>query len=889
MWCDALAHAHEAGIVHRDIKPDNVFMVGKSALVTDFGVSKALAPSDPSTPVTGVGITLGTPGYMSPEQASGDRSLDHRADVYAVGVLAYELLAGRRPFEGTSFQQLLVAQAVETPVPLGEIRPDIPPPLAAIVMRCLEKHPADRFPGAGELLAALEAVGSGSHSFAALPAGRPPRAGFRWAVAGALGIAVLALAGLGLRRRAEPALGAGHAATVALLPPDYYQHDSTGSALLADLVDRISNNLGQVSGLTVVNYMSAGALFRRGAAPTLRQVGEQLGVEHLVVFQPRLVNRGLRVSVQFIEAESMAQLWAAPYSPDSANFDHVVSDVVARVTHSLLGPGANVPDLPTSARARREGAHSAFLAGKQALRRRTPEGIAEAIRFFELAVRNDSTHAEALGRLATALGLQLAYGYQTTIPAYATAARALGLAERAVRLAPDQGEPIGFLAYIEYLTFGPIDKVREDFERAIRMRAAEADVAGWHALMLLREGKTEESLTQAQRALDLDPMSSPRHLNLALPALAVGRLALAAIEAHRAGELEPELRRPRQIEGLALLLQNRPADCVTIDLYPYLGVKAVCLAALGRTREARALVDSLHRIVESETGDAVYRRGHRRAGAGDLVRLERRGRADPPVCAAGVFGFSSRHRPPGSPLRGLREGGAGPPVPGGGPAASGGSVAQSAGTAATDRNIPGRHSAGAPWLRRRRRRNPAAAALWRRSRADLTGKQVGAGVPPAEVMRVMEGIESAGGAVIGPYREPLGGHWQVIAALPLEAIEPTPYQRDLSEPHVARLADAMEKLGRYMDPIVVVPADGKYWTPNGHHRLAALRSMGARAVLAVVAPDPAVAHRILVLNTEKAHNVRERALEVIRLAEALAQLDDRPEREYATEFEEPSS
>ncbi len=170
-----------------------------------------------------------------------------------------------------------------------------------------------------------------------------------------------------------------------------------------------------------------------------------------------------------------------------------------------------------------------------------------------------------------------------------------------------------------------------------------------------------------------------------------------------------------------------------------------------------------------------------------------------------------------------------------------------------------------------------------------TARQVGGGVPPAAMMRLMESVEADGGAVIGPYREPLEGMWQLIAALPLEKVEPTPYQRDLSEPHVARLAAAMEKLGRYVDPIVVVRGeDGTYLTPNGHHRLAALRRLGARAVLAVVVPEPEVAHRILVLNTEKAHNVRERALEVIRLAEALVGLGDRPERDYATEFEEPS-
>jgi len=171
----------------------------------------------------------------------------------------------------------------------------------------------------------------------------------------------------------------------------------------------------------------------------------------------------------------------------------------------------------------------------------------------------------------------------------------------------------------------------------------------------------------------------------------------------------------------------------------------------------------------------------------------------------------------------------------------------------------------------------------------LTARQVGAGAPPAEIMRLMEAIEGDGGAVIGPYREPLGGLWQVIAALPIERVAPTPYQRDLSAPHVARLTSAIEKLGRYVDPIIVVRTEeGQYWTPNGNHRLAALNGMGARSIVALVVPEQEVAHRILILNTEKAHNVRERALEAVRLAQALAELDDRPEKEYATELEEPA-
>ena len=163
------------------------------------------------------------------------------------------------------------------------------------------------------------------------------------------------------------------------------------------------------------------------------------------------------------------------------------------------------------------------------------------------------------------------------------------------------------------------------------------------------------------------------------------------------------------------------------------------------------------------------------------------------------------------------------------------------------------------------------------------------GSPPAAVAKLAAAIRAHGGSVIGIFRDPLGGYWQVLAGLPVEKVEPTPYQRDLSDTHVARLASAIDRLGRYLDPIIAVPSpSGTYWTPNGHHRLAALRALGARTVTALVVPDAEVARRILALNTEKAHNLREKALEVSRLAEALASLDDRPEQEYETEFEEPA-
>ena len=188
-----------------------------------------------------------------------------------------------------------------------------------------------------------------------------------------------------------------------------------------------------------------------------------------------------------------------------------------------------------------------------------------------------------------------------------------------------------------------------------------------------------------------------------------------------------------------------------------------------------------------------------------------------------------------------------------------------------------------PAAKRSKRKRVAAEAASR----GLDARRVASAAPPVAVDELSRAIEEDGGAVLARYRDPLGGNWQILAALPIARVEPTPFQRDLSEAHVGRVANAIDKLGRFLDPVIAVPAtDGMYWSPNGYHRLAAMKELGAKAIIALVIPEAEVAHHILLLNTEKAHNLRERALEVVRLAEALAVLDDRPEVEFETEFEE---
>ena len=185
-----------------------------------------------------------------------------------------------------------------------------------------------------------------------------------------------------------------------------------------------------------------------------------------------------------------------------------------------------------------------------------------------------------------------------------------------------------------------------------------------------------------------------------------------------------------------------------------------------------------------------------------------------------------------------------------------------------------------------------------RKRRKLAGKAIGltatellATAVPREVEDLQRALADDGGKVLATYREPFGGHWLLLAALPIEQVEPTPYQRNLSDAHVRKLEGVIAKLGRFLDPIIVVRKESKesgtrYWTPNGNHRLSAMKTLGARCIIGLVVPETSAAYKILALNTEKAHNLRERALEVIKMYQELAALDAATEETYALEFEE---
>ena len=271
---DALAFAHAQGVVHRDIKPDNVLLSRKHALVTDFGIAKAVSEATGRQQLTTAGIALGTPIYMAPEQATADPAVDHRADIYAVGVLGYELIAGRTPFTGRTSQEVLAAHVMQPPPPLCAQRIACPPGLEAVIMRCLEKRPADRWQSADELLAQLEplATPSGGTTPAttrpveALRSPPRPSSWKKWVVpaAGLIGLAVaLALllnrgpAELQLGRRSQLTLDPGLELDPALSP------DGKLVAYTAGPLGQTRLYVRQVDGATPVAVTSAGAGFAR--------------------------------------------------------------------------------------------------------------------------------------------------------------------------------------------------------------------------------------------------------------------------------------------------------------------------------------------------------------------------------------------------------------------------------------------------------------------------------------------------------------------------------------------------------------------------------------------------------------------------------------------------
>jgi serine/threonine-protein kinase len=278
----ALSYAHKQGVVHRDIKPDNVLIADEFALVTDFGVARALSESvtQNDTRLTSGGVALGTPAYMAPEQALADPEIDHRADIYSFGVLAYEVLTGEPPFRGKSAQATLAAHVVQPPDPIDSKRTGIPPAISSIVMRCLEKKPADRPQTASDLVPIFDSASTASPSdelTPALPPATGPRA-LKWIVAA---IALLAVVSVGaymmFANRPATVATAPDYSSVAVLPLVNVGGDQKDEYFSDGMTDELTNALSKLPGLKVASRTSAYSF--KGKNANIAEIGRALNVK----------------------------------------------------------------------------------------------------------------------------------------------------------------------------------------------------------------------------------------------------------------------------------------------------------------------------------------------------------------------------------------------------------------------------------------------------------------------------------------------------------------------------------------------------------------------------------------------------------------------------------
>ena len=647
----ALAYAHERGIVHRDIKPDNILLSGGAAAVTDFGVAKAVVAaarsggfrsdraegaSDPHGTITLIGTSLGTPEYMAPEQAAADPGVDGRADIYALGITAYEMLTGTSPFRGRPPQQLLAAQLTETPAPLAAHRNDVPQALASLVSRCLEKDPARRPQTAAELVAALSdpAVVSGAFISAAvptveLPAWRRIRGGKRRRLA-ALGVAAVALAAgswYAFRPRPEatpssvsaadvaaaaaPSAAAPARNSVAVLPFVNIGRDSTDAYLADGITAELTAALGRLPGVRVASPSAVGALKQRPAS--LDSLGRLLRVALLLEGTMQREGNRLRVTVRLVNAADGFMLW-------SDVREHAITDVftvqneIARAFADALGAELSeaAPDATATGPAQDQAsraldlergttnaaAYDAYLRGRHFFQKRGDGALRQAIRYFSDAIAKDPRYALAHAGLADAYALLPTYG---TTPGQQAVAQALAASDRAVTLDSLRAE-VWASRGSALLAAWRWQEAEQAFRRAVALDPRHAEARQWLGEVLTLRGRLDEATAELRRATELDPLSPIITASYAHTLGLAGRRAEAIALARRAVTLDSNLFVPRLVLGVLHLDAAQPAEAARelriaadfdTSVAQVRGFLGHALGALGDREAARAILGAL--------------------------------------------------------------------------------------------------------------------------------------------------------------------------------------------------------------------------------------------------------------------------------------------------------
>jgi serine/threonine-protein kinase len=555
----ALDDAHQHGIIHRDIKPENILLTKDgSTLVADFGIARAVAGDER---LTQTGMAIGTPAYMSPEQASGDKGVDERTDVYSLGAVLYEMLAGEPPYTGPT-AQAMIAKRFTDPVPsVRRVRPSVPETIDQAIQRALAPVAADRFANAGDFARALQAPVMTPTATPAspvtpvaptVPAMSAPSAAAGAAARGERRVPVLTitliagfLLGLGvlfgwLRQHGPEAPAGAGPRRLAVLP--FENLGAAGDEYFADgVTDEVRGKLASLPGLQVTARSSSGQY--KKTAKTPQEIGRELGVDYLLTgtvrWEKAAGGNRVRVSPELIQVSTASTKWQQPFDAALSDVFQVQADIAGRVAQALNvaleePKQEQLAERPTQNLA----AYDAYLKGEEITQGITgvdPTTLRRGAGYYEQAVALDSTFALAWAQLSRTV----AYAYFLGTPTPTDAERARSTADRALALAPNRAE--GRLALGDYYRYvrGDNASALEQYTEGQRLAPSNADVLTGAGLVQQGLGRWEDALGQLQKALALDPRSFAAARRLALTLLRLRRYPEALAACDRALALGP--------------------------------------------------------------------------------------------------------------------------------------------------------------------------------------------------------------------------------------------------------------------------------------------------------------------------------------------------------------
>jgi serine/threonine-protein kinase len=623
----ALEYAHEHGIVHRDIKPENVLLTARArgtsgessasgesrvgtAVVTDFGISKALVAAGTGSrqrdgagdlTLTQAGVTLGTPAYMAPEQAAGDE-VDHRADLYAWGIVAYELLAGAHPFgDRTTAGALVAAHIRDTPPSLATRLPALPAALTKIVDRALSKDPSLRPTSASEIVAALDA--------GARPPGVRREGWLRRAGVAVVAIAAVAVA-LVMARRSMNAAGESRSArqparSIAVLPFANQSAD-TGDVFFAEgMSDELTTALGKLSSVRIASRSSA-ARFRDSSALAAARA---LKVDAVLEGKVRRYGDNLQISASLTSREDGTELWSQTFRRRAADVFDVQDEIARTIVDSLrVTLTGRVPAGAAAPRGTSDlEAYQLYLRGRYAWSRRGTDLLA-AVNFYKRAIERDSSFARAYAGLAMAYTPMMVFGVargDSVLPL------AEASAERALRLDSTLAEAHLALASVRKMQWRWKD-AEPEFRAAIEFAPGDATAHQWYGTLLYSLGRVDEAVEHLLRARDLDPVNAALGTDVTYGLYAAHKFNDALAEGRRTVSLDSTLAISHWLTGLVLLALDRPDSALvafttsmrlgnTPDARPEL---VRVYRALGRMHDADTTYASLVRTYRSPRGMA---------------------------------------------------------------------------------------------------------------------------------------------------------------------------------------------------------------------------------------------------------------------------------------------